>query len=205
MSEPGQVSSPSSSEMPLSETLTNHLPTKAHQPRRFDFPKRSFGKKTTVHRSFQSTWFDKWHWLHYRESDDSVICITCAQASEQKKLQWASNLDLAFISKGYTNWKDATVKFPIHESSKCHKESVLKMVTLPSSTRNVAESLSNALKQEKLERRQCLLKILSNIRFLARQGLPLRGHGNQETQSEIDSNFVQLMKLRGEDDSRIIT
>ena len=77
------------------------------------------------------------------------------------------------------------------------------MITLPSSTKNVAESLSNALKREKLERRQCLLKVLSNIRFLAWQGLPLRGHGDHETQTESDSNFVQLMKLRGEDDSRI--
>ena len=31
----------------------------------------------------------------------------------------------------------------------------------------------------------------------------MRGHGDQETQTESESNFVQLMKLRGEDDSRI--
>lgn len=36
------------------------------------------------------------------------------------------------------------------------------------------------------------------MKFLARQGLPLRGHGD-----EADSNFMQLMKLRGEDDARI--
>ena len=77
------------------------------------------------------------------------------------------------------------------------------MVTLPSSTQNVAESLSNVLKKEKLERQQCSLKVLSNIRYLARQGIPLRGHGDLETQTESESNFVQLMKLRGEDDSRI--
>ena len=91
----------------------------------------------------------------YIENDDAVLCIMCAQASTQKKLQWSSNLDAAFISKGFMNWKDATVKFAIHEASKCHKEAVLKMVTLPYSTQNVAESLSNVLKREKLERRQC--------------------------------------------------
>ena len=31
----------------------------------------------------------------------------------------------------------------------------------------------------------------------------MRGHGDPETQTESESNFVQLMKLRGEDDSRI--
>ena len=88
----------------------------------------------------------------------------CKPSSAQKKLQWSSNVDLAFISNGFTNWKDATVKFSVHEVSKCHKEVVLKMFTLPSSTKNMAESLSNALKREKFEQQQCLLKVLSNIR-----------------------------------------
>ena len=33
------------------------------------------------------------------------------------------------------------------------------------------------------------MHILQNIRFLARQGLPLRGH------DEIESNFIQLLHL----------
>ena len=52
--------------------------------------------------------------------------------------------------------------------------------------------------QEKSKNRQCLLRILSNIRFLSRQGLALRGDGD-----EVDSNFMQLLKLRGLDDPRI--
>ena len=71
----------------------------------------------------------------------------------------------------------------------CHREAVLPYLPLLLKKKN---------EREKLERRQCLLKILSNVRFLARQGLPLRGHG-----SEIDSNFIQLLKLRAQDDSRI--
>ena len=175
-----------------------NLPDEAHQPRSFNFPKKSFGKTKPVKRSFQPSWFDKWPWLHYNESDDSVLCFTCAQANAQKKLQWSTNADTAFISKGFSNWKDATVKFALHLSSNCHKESVLKMITMPSSSKNVAESLSAQVAKNKLERRQCFLKILSNIRFLALQGLPLRGHGDEK-----DDNFFQLMKLRGEDDPRI--
>ena len=52
--------------------------------------------------------------------------------------------------------------------------------------------------QQKLECRQCFLKLLSNVRFLARQGLPLHGDGD-----ECDSNYLQLLKLRGEDNSRV--
>ena len=64
--------------------------------------------------------------------------------------------------------------------------------------RDVGESLSTQHAKEKLERRKCFLKILQNVRFLARQGLPLRGDGKEE-----DSNFKQLLKLRGTDNPRI--
>ena len=187
----------------MSESVTSSslkLPEKPHQPRHFKFPKREFGKKNPVKRSFQSSWFDKWSWLHYLEDQDIVLCFTCARAHAENKLQWSSNADFAFVKKGFSNWKDATGKFGIHAASKCHKEAVLKLVTLPSTTKDVGESLSAAHQQEKLQRRQNFLKVLSTIRYLARQGLPLRGHGD-----ESDSNFLQLMKLRSEDDKTITT
>ena len=151
-------------------------------------------------RSFQSSWFDKWSWLHYLEDQDIVLCFTCARAHAENKLQWSSNADFAFVKKGFSNWKDATGKFGIHTASKCHKEAVLKLVTLPSTTKDVGESLSAAHQQEKLQRRQNFLKVPSTIRYLVRQGLPLRGHGD-----ESDSNFLQLMKLQSEDDKTITT
>ena len=48
-----------------------------------------------------------------------------------------------------------------------------------------------------------LLKILSSIRYLARQSLPLRGNWKEEEKSEYDSNFFQLLKLRCEDDPKL--
>ncbi len=39
-----------------------------------------------------------------------------------------------------------------------------------------------------------LIKIISSIRFLARQGLTLRGDGSEE----LDSNFYQMLKLKSE-------
>lgn len=71
-------------------------------------------------------------------------------------------------------------------------------MTLPATTQDVGEALLRQHAKEKEENRKILLKILSNIRFLARQGLAFRGDGN-----EADSNFVQLLKLRGEEDPSI--
>ena len=67
------------------------LPEKPHQPRAFHFPKREYGKKSVVRRSFQTAWFDKWPWLHYREENESVLCYTCLKAKVGKKLSWAAN------------------------------------------------------------------------------------------------------------------
>ena len=59
-------------------------------------------------------------------------CVKAYQADyQQKKLSWSVNLDASFISKGYCNRKDASVKLKAHESSKCHSEAVMKILTLP--------------------------------------------------------------------------
>ena len=151
-------------------------------------------------RSFQQSWFDRWPWLHYLEESDTVLCHTCNRATTEKKLLWSHNAESAFITKGFVNWKDATVKFSNHEASKCHKEAVMKLTVLPSTTPDIAEALSTQVHQERAERRKCFLKIVSNVRFLGRQGLPLRGHG-----ADHDSNFMQLLKLRSEDDKSLAT
>ena len=105
----------------------------------------------------------------------------------------ALNPYYTYISTGFSNWKDSSVRLSAHET----KTAVLKTVTLPATTRDVGELLSAAHAQDRLDRRQCFLKLLSNVRFLARQALPLRGDGD-----ESDSNYIQLFKLRG-DDARV--
>ena len=69
------------------------------------------------------------------------------------------------------------------------------IVTILKHTSNVGEMLSHTLTVEK--NHECLHKLLSNIRFLARQGCAIKGD-----QNESDSNFTQLLKLR-EDDPKL--
>ncbi|KAI6648705.1 Zinc finger MYM-type protein 1-like [Oopsacas minuta] len=57
--------------------------------------------------------------------------------------------------------------------------------------------LSSSHSQQKKDNRKCPLKIISNLKFLTGQGLPLRGD------YDTDSNFMQLMKLRARDDPRL--
>ena len=64
----------------------------------------------------------------------------------------------------------------------------------------MAEKLSKEHERQKSENRAMFRRILQNLHFLARQGLPLRGHGDGS-----DSNFVQLLYLRAFDAPAMVT
>ena len=125
-----------------------------NQLRSLKFPQHEFGQKRVVKRSFQPQWFDRWPWIHYDESCDAAFCFLCVKAYCQKKIDNISSLETTYISTGYTNWKDASMKFNNHEESRCHKDVVLKTVTLPASCRDIGETLSSQLAQEKLKSSQ---------------------------------------------------
>ena len=100
----------------------------------------------------------------------------------------------SFVIKGFTNWKDATRVFVKHESCGFHKQAVAALAKKA----DIGEILSKQHALEKSSNRIYLLKVLSSLRFLARQGLPLRGDGDER-----DSIFYQPLLLHGEDDSTI--
>ena len=57
----------------------------------------------------------------------------------------------------------------------------------------------------KSKNRKIFLSILSNLGYLARRALPLRGGDwSTETKSEENSNFHQLLKLRAQENPEII-
>ncbi|KAL5481387.1 hypothetical protein EMCRGX_G021530 [Ephydatia muelleri] len=141
-------------------------------------------------RSFRAEWCEKYSWLHYDNSTDAAYCYICMKAELGNKFLASTKRDPAFISKGFKNWKDATIAFNAHLRSDCHKEGC-EILELRSTTNDVAENLSNMYKEENELNRMMLIKILQNVRFLARQGLSLRGHKDDE-----DSNFTQLLLLR---------
>ena len=72
------------------------------------------------------------------------------------------------------------------------------MLTLASTTPNNGEMLPSSLAKEKVNNRHCLLKVMSSLKYLARQGISVRGRDDKET-----GNFFQLLTLRSEDDSLV--
>ena len=68
-------------------------PDNSDEAKNFNILKREFGKTEVITMSFHPSWYEKWPWLHYNESEDSVRCHSCAKASLQKKIQWSISAD----------------------------------------------------------------------------------------------------------------
>ena len=105
-------------------------------------------------------------------------------------------IDDAFIESGYTNWKNATDTkkgFNQHEKSAVHRSAVNRFVEVPSSTDDIVGTVTKNLLEIQQKNFLALMKILSSIRYLTSQRLPLRSHNDSE------SNFRQLLLLRAED------
>ena len=101
----------------------------------------------------------------------------CVSALKSKRME-RSRGDLAFTSNGFKHWKDATISFKNHEAYASHKEALQVVMVIPATCSDVGEMLSREHAQEKSKNHQCLIRILSNIHFLSRQGLALRGDGD---------------------------
>ena len=109
----------------------------------------------------------------------------------------SKNADKAFISNGFTNWQDAEIKkwgFGKQFQSETHKKAHKRLSTILNAWGDISAQLSTMFNEVRSVNQQNLLKILSNVKFLARQVLPLRCHGSGE-----DSNFNQLYILQEED------
>ena len=123
-------------------------------------------------RPFLPSWFDhdEWKtWLHYDQEADAASCFTCIKAIKQNLIS-SKNVDKAFISAGYKNWNETTTSgrgFDKHNRSDSHMEAHQRLYIIPKQCEDIGEQISQTHAKEKSVSRQALLKILSNIRFLA--------------------------------------
>lgn len=147
-------------------------------------------KSKTKTLTFQKNWFDKFAWLHC--SDDihgirGVICFYCNKAHSSQALTGV-HVEPQFVFEGFTNWKKALEKFEQHELTQCHSISIkhwnqqneIPILNLLITTKEAQQKKSKSI----------LFKIITSLRYLARQGLAIRGHDSS------DGNFMQLLKLR---------
>lgn len=171
-----------------SEAEQNYPLTEPHHPHPKFIEVQKLANKTL---RFQKSWFNDFPWLHYCPRLKGVLCFYCTKAFSKQTSSLAKNTEPTFILTGFRNWKRAVEGFERHSSSKTHNIAVTTHIYEPKS---INAQLSSVLATAQEEARSNLLKILSSVKYLAQQGLALRGHGNEE------GNFHYLLLLKAEDD-----
>lgn len=102
----------------------------------------------------------------------------------------------AFVTNGFSNWKNAVERFKGHECSQNHRDAAIAVVSRRNDT-NISGVISKQAQQDREDARHCLFKIFETVRFMAVQDIPMRGH------NESESNFIQLLELRSLDDDKL--
>ena len=117
----------------------------------------------------------------------------CKRQKNQHNLKTERCKENSFLERGFKNWEKALEIFEKHHSSQCHRAvSTYEILILRCS--DIVE-LFDIKEKEALElNRRCFMAILDSIQYLARQGIPLRGHSSDE-----DSNFFQLLIMKSKE------
>ena len=159
---------------------------------------RKKGEKKSYQRKIQSSWFVKYPWISVCASTYRIFCSTCRGARKFGLLSTPHKS--AFIDDGFGNWKKALQKFSEHDKSEVHREAIAKLAA-KNSGQSIASALNCQHEEETKFHREMLIKLLSCIRFLARQGLPLQGH--REDAESFEGNLYQLLLLQAQDYPRM--
>ncbi|XP_060846142.1 zinc finger MYM-type protein 1-like [Rhopalosiphum padi] len=159
-----------------------------YQPTNCNFPK-------VKGRQFRKEWYVKLPWLEYSPSKDFVFCFYC------RALPFAS-CDKAFITNGFKFWKKMNEYSNNHSKSVAHKESLTKYAGFKSAIKqgNIISKIDSNHNKVVKENREYIKCLLETILYCAYQGIPIRGHRENED-SENMGNFLELMKLRAKDNN----
>ena len=95
------------------------------------------------------------------------------QAKHQKKFLASKKREPAFITKGFTYWKEVTTAFSQHQLSATHLEAVESLVLLPSQIQgDIGEILSHEHEEEKGTNRKMFYSFWRLLGFLSNNFYP---------------------------------
>jgi len=136
-------------------------------------------------RNFQSSWLKEFPWISVCVSRKKAFCLYCKYAKNHELFTYSKCGEKVFTDVGFQNWKKAVARFKTHENSHFHQEARLKWAAQERPT--IGSQLSAQMNKLQQNRRDGLLKQLSAIRYLTRQGIALQGHDQE------DGNLHQLL------------
>ena len=158
------------------------------QPILNSYPKTMFGTRM---RCFSSNWFEEYNFLEYSVQNDRVYCYACRHFSSCTVFQ-----DLTIIRTVLRDWKNGKQLLNTHLQSDIHKSSMEKWINYKNSKSkgSIVAKMSTTHQIIVNENRDYLNKLCEIIKYLAKQGLALRGH-YENAESLNKGNFLELCIL----------
>ena len=120
----------------------------------------------------------------------------CCLAKQQKLLSPAVLQSSPFIAEGFGSWNKALERFDMHKTSQMHCEAVERLACKASNV-DIGVMMNVRSSAEQEFHKSMLFKLIRAIRFLRKQGLPLRGHN--ESAEAFQGNLYQLLLLQAEE------
>jgi hypothetical protein len=135
-------------------------------------------------------------WLHWDDGKKRLFCFFCSKAKRLGLfIPHIKDMESTFVVTGYgCDWKNALAAFKTHEGV-CHEEAVSACAAL--SQEGIDALISKQTKDAQLQAFVALTAIITSVKYLGRQGLPMRGHTDES------GNFNQLLRLRSEDSDEL--
>ena len=193
----GSDTSSTHSRRTLPTDIANGANQSPVQPKCKHYPATFVGGK---HRSFNSSWYEKYAWIEYSIERDAIFCFPC-----RFFLGKASGKEEVFTKMGYRDWKHATGRsgvLQIHDGSCSHKEAMVGWTEFMKNVQHglcIGNRLDSARSIKIKENRHYFGVIADIILFCAKQNLALRGH-REGDQSLNRGNFIEMLHLIGKVD-----
>ncbi|XP_069502344.1 zinc finger MYM-type protein 1-like [Ambystoma mexicanum] len=123
---------------------------------------------------------------------ERFITRTSAKPKQSSHVPDEAVVAISSSKHGFNNFKKAIERCNGHQTSNLHRAAAVVLVSVERGT-NVVAALSLGHLKQMRDNRSALLNILTTLLALARQGLAIRGHTDE------DSNLNAILSLRGRD------
>ena len=134
--------------------------------------------------------------MDYEIESDAAFCYVCKSAEALGHLT-SHHTETAFTKTGFFKWKQALEKkkgFNKHQGSEAHKTAVLRLITAPATSHDIAVMIDDNALLRTGNNRRMFLKIVRSVQHLLCRGLALRGEWQPE-KGEEDNNLLALLKF----------
>lgn len=174
-----------------SEDISKSKTNSPVQPILCQFPTRNG-------RRFNTQLYKAYEWIEYSVQKDSVFCFACRHFGGVSTSQGDRLGHRVFMDKGFSCWKNMQSQLREHSESKRHVSAVVGWADFKAVSAGRKESIAAVIDSNRsveIRQNRVHLKAMLNVTsLLGRQGLPFRGH-SEDDEGDNKGNFLEAIDL----------